>query len=206
MDLTIVILFMAVSFCGISYSLVAPFVPIEMEEKGVDPQVTGWIFASFSVSMILGAQIIGKVQGKIGRRNILLVGILLQATSNVAYGMSHYISGDSSLYIPYTIIVRMIEGFSSTCTWTPSYAITTIVYKENAEAMLAVVESATGFGFMIGPFVGSMLYEAGGFTLPFYVVAGIFLLSAPLIRFGLSSSVDETEVEPELAPNSTLLQ
>ncbi|XP_035826929.1 MFS-type transporter SLC18B1-like [Aplysia californica] len=44
-----------------------------------------------------------------------------------------------------------------------------------------IMETATSLGFMVGPAIGSFLYEAGGFGLPFYVIGSFILLNGALV-------------------------
>merc|ERR1719350_1728683 len=46
--------------------------------------------------------------------------------------------------------------------------------------MFGVVEMAFGVGMIIGPTVGGVLYQLGGYTLPFGVLGGILILQAIL--------------------------
>ena len=47
--------------------------------------------------------------------------------------------------------------------------------------MIAYCEVCTALGYMGGPIFGSLLYQLGGFTLPFYFFAGVsFILGACL--------------------------
>ena len=44
---------------------------------------------------------------------------------------------------------------------------------------------ARGIGFFVGFFIASPLYILGGYTLPFYGSAGIFILIIPLALYYL---------------------
>jgi hypothetical protein len=61
-------------------------------------------------------------------------------------------------------------------------------------------------GLALGPFIGSILYEIGGFELPFYVLAGFFLLTGPIIRYSMSAEVDQiTEHRVTPGPQITFM-
>merc|ERR1712110_760651 len=45
-------------------------------------------------------------------------------------------------------------------------------------SMLSVIETAFGVGMMIGPSVGGVLYDVGGFNLPFYITGTLLVISS----------------------------
>ena len=64
--------------------------------------------------------------------------------------------------------------------------------------VLSVMETMFGIGLMIGPFLGSVLYEVGGFNLPF-VICGAALAGCPLVAiFCIGSDASMNEVGPLL--------
>lgn len=44
-----------------SYSLIAPFLPLEVIEKGIPITMIGYIFSMYSVSVILASPVIGRL-------------------------------------------------------------------------------------------------------------------------------------------------
>ena len=78
-------------FNCVSYSIVAPFMPLQFEKKGIDSSLTGWIFMVYSVFAVLTAQGVGPILKKFGRRNVITFGLLLGFASNLAYGLSDFI-------------------------------------------------------------------------------------------------------------------
>jgi hypothetical protein len=61
--------------------------------------------------------------------------------------------------------------------------------------VLSVMETMFGLGLMIGPFLGSVLYEAGGFYLPF-VTCGAALAACPIIGMFTIGGSNGTEQVP----------
>lgn len=63
------------------------------------------------------------------------------------------------------------------------------------EMNIGMIEMATGIGFLIGPVWGSLMYQMGGFTLPFgsmgkflsvlTTVAIIYLLAYPFVVYNM---------------------
>lgn len=128
MDLTILYLAIAITFTYASYSLVAPFLPIELKAKGVAENESGWIFSIFSVSFLIGCAITGKLQGSFGRRNIVFWGMIIHSLANIAYGFSHFFYKGDSLYLPAILAIRFSQGLASAGVMTTAFAIATINY------------------------------------------------------------------------------
>ena len=47
----------------------------------------------------------------------------------------------------------------------------------------AYTEMFVGLGYMVGPTIGSALYQYGGFTTPFYVIGGLTAIVALVLIF-----------------------
>jgi len=57
-------------------------------------------------------------------------------------------------------------------------SITAIIvsnYPDKKDWYIGLMEAGAGMGVLVGPLLGSVLYEHGGYLVPFYVMSGIFL-------------------------------
>lgn len=52
-------------------------------------------------------------------------------------------------------------------------AIVTTYYKEHKERAIGLTEASSGVGLLLGPFFGALLYEIGGYMLPFVATGKI---------------------------------
>ena len=50
---------------------------------------------------------------------------------------------------------------------TSSMAIVSTHYKKGRERAIGLIEASAGVGLLIGPLFGAILYEIGGYMLPF---------------------------------------
>jgi hypothetical protein len=48
------------------------------------------------------------------------------------------------------------------------YSCASVLYAENSSAAIAKIEMSVGIGLTLSPVLGSLLFEIGGFTFPFY--------------------------------------
>ena len=56
--------------------------------------------------------------------------------------------------------------------------------------MNSILQTFTGFGMLVGPILGSFLFNLGGFQLPFFSVGVFLLLMALTNYYVIPSSLD----------------
>jgi MFS family permease len=78
-------------FANSAYSSIAPFYPLEATLKGVPESYIGFIFSGYSISMVFVSPLAAKMMNKIGRKKIILTGLLLEGTSMIIFGFIDYI-------------------------------------------------------------------------------------------------------------------
>jgi len=61
---------------------------------------------------------------------------------------------------------------------------------------------STGIGLTLAPVIGSLLYSVGGFTCPFYIFGGLFIMMAFVIRSVLPDQVNMRFSSEGLGSNS----
>lgn len=77
---------------------------------------------------------------------------------------------------------------------TAAYAFVSTAYPEKVESVISIMEASTGIGNMLGPVLGSFVFEAVGFDATFWIFGGvmapipflilIFLPAAAQVREG----------------------
>ena len=68
---------------------------------------------------------------------------------------------------------------------TPYFGFIPILFPNNIEFVVGLAEIVSGGGFIVGPVLGSLLYNLGGYTIPFYVFGACTLLFAPITYIAL---------------------
>ena len=61
----------------------------------------------------------------------------------------------------------------------------------------AYTEMFVGLGYMVGPTIGSALYQYGGFTTPFYVIGGLTAIVALVLIFLVPKMKDSQQSEDD---------
>ena len=70
-----------------AYSIVAPFLPVEFERKGLPPSYTGAVFSFYSVGQIIFSLLVGKIVDRLGHKNLLPSGIGLMGIAFICLGL-----------------------------------------------------------------------------------------------------------------------
>lgn len=118
-----------VSICFINilsnggYALIAPFLPIELKNKGVDEAVMGYIFSVYSVTVIFGSPLIGlSIKRHQKRRLMMQVGLGTMTLSMLGYCAASIVE-DRTLMFVSIMATRVLQGFSSCAIRVTSFAI-----------------------------------------------------------------------------------
>jgi MFS family permease len=161
-------------FSNSAYSSIAPFFPVESQIKGVDEKYIGIIIAAYSISMLIFSPVFAKLLIKFGRRNILILGIISEGVAMLMF--STLVLIDRPIYFGlFAFMFRFLEGFGNGCLNSASTSIINFYFKDNTSNLIGLTQTFTGLGMLCGPMIGSILFELGGFALPFLVV-GVMLL------------------------------
>lgn len=163
-----------------AYSSIAPFYPAEALAKGVPQASFGFIFAGYSVSMFVFAPLFSRMLTIYGRKKVLITGCVCESLAMICFGLFIYIE-DPVWYAVLSFICRFVEGFGNGCLNSSTNAIIAFNYEDEASKLIGLTQTFTGLGMLSGPIIGSVLFELGGFKLPFFVVgAALFLLIVPI--------------------------
>lgn len=155
----------------LAYSIGVPVLPDLARRFSASPTMVGFLFASFGVSVLATSVPMGAVSDRLGRRGPLVAGCLALAGSTLLFARADRLS--------LLFAARLAQGAADAVTWVVGFALIADVYGpgERGRAMGAVM-SATTFGFLIGPTLGGWLYERGGPTVPYLLVAVLSIVAA----------------------------
>jgi len=82
---------------------------------------------------------------------------------------------------------KFLCGLGAGINSTSSMAIVATHYRKERERAIGLIEASAGIGLLLGPFVGALLYEIGGYLLPFAATAGLYFCMYPLIAYTLTT-------------------
>lgn len=173
-------------------SIMAPFFPSEASEKGVSSTLSGWIFAMFALVQFVVSPLFGRLIPHFGSRLLIVTGQLLGGGCIILFGFLDRIgtADNNTAFVAYCFILRIILAIGCTASTTSGFAVTATVFPNHIATIFGLLETATGLGMMIGPAFGGILYEFGGFTLPFVLLGALMILTVPLHMLWLPSTDD----------------
>ncbi|GFO13897.1 MFS-type transporter slc18b1-like [Plakobranchus ocellatus] len=90
-------------------------------------------------------------------------------------------SPSGNTFIIMCFACRSVEALGLAGLLTASFAIISNEFPKYVATVFGVLETASGIGLMVGPAIGGVLYQVGGFGLPFYTMGGLIILTGVLV-------------------------
>jgi multidrug resistance protein len=152
----LVIIFVTVFIDLLGFGIIIPLLPFYAQSYGASPFVIGLLGTVFSLMQFLVAPVCGRWSDRIGRRPIILAGLLASAIAYVALALA-----DSLALI---FAARILGGIAGGNIPTAQAYIADITTHENRAKGMGLIGAAFGLGFIIGPAVGGVLTRFGQAT------------------------------------------
>jgi len=170
----------------------APFFPSEASKKGVSSTLSGWIFAIFALVQFAVSPLFGRLIPHFGSRLLIITGQFLGGGCIILFGFLDRIgtAGSNGMFVAYCFALRIVLAVGCTACTTSGFAITANIFPNHIATTFGLLETATGLGMMVGPALGGVLYQFGGFSLPFVVLGVLMILTVPLHMLWLPSTDD----------------
>ena len=108
-SVTELLLYLIMILSSAFYALSAPFLPIMFEEKQIRQEYVGFVFASFSLALIIFSPQVGRMIDHFGQPNLLGFGLLLMGLSVLSFGYVKQIK-DEATVICMSLFLRFIQG------------------------------------------------------------------------------------------------
>ena len=158
------ILFLTVFVDLLGFGIVIPFLPMFAERLGISAFGIGWILAIYSLAQLVFAPVLGRISDRVGRRPIIMLGLLGSSVSYLIYGFANSFT--------LLIISRAIHGAcAATVPTAQAYIADTTADKDRARGM-GLIGAAFGLGFVLGPALGGVLGHAS-LKVPVFFAAAL---------------------------------
>ena len=162
----LVIIFVTVFIDLIGFGIIIPLLPFYAEHFGASALMVGLLSTSFSLMQFLFAPFWGRLSDRIGRRPVILIGLLGSAFSYALFALA------SSL--PMLFVARSLAGVAGANIATAQAFIADITTPENRARGMGMVGAAFGLGFVFGPAIGGSL-SRWGYAAPAWFAAALSL-------------------------------
>ncbi len=153
----------------LGFGIVIPVYPFYIQSMGASGKDLGLLIAISPALQLVFSPIWGVVSDRVGRKPVLMVGIL-------GYGISMFLFGlATELWMLY--VFRALGALLSAATLPTTYAyISDSTTEEDRSGAMGALGAATGLGMMLGPAVGGWLGTVSLAT-PFFITAAFCLLT-----------------------------
>lgn len=142
----------------VGFGMILPMLPFYAETFGASPLQIGFLFASYSLAQFICSPLWGRISDRIGRRNPLLLTILL--------GGLAYLLLAAAPTLGFVFLARALAGAAAAnYTIAQAFAADITAPKDRARTM-GWLGAAFGLGFVAGPAIGGGLSHLGAAAVP----------------------------------------
>lgn len=174
---------------ALCFSVIAPFFPEEALRKGASEWEAGLILSIYELMGLFFSPLFGKHFLTIGSKFLIVSGVSGLAITFILFGTLNLCSPGMQ-FIVLAFILRMTQGISASAMSTSAYTIAAQEFPNEVSSVVGIMEFGMAMAFTIGPPIGGLLYEAGGFMMPFAVVGGCNLITAVALLVFMPSQKD----------------
>lgn len=172
----------------LGFGVVIPIIPFYMESLGAGGTELGLLVASYAVMRLICAPIWGSVSDRVGRKPIMMIGILGYGITMVLFGLA------TQLWMLFA--ARILSGILSSAT-----SPTTMAYigdstsEEDRGGGMGILGAAVGLGTIFGPALGGLL-AGNSLSIPFFIAGGMSVLALILTWILLPESLPVEARQP----------
>jgi MFS family permease len=151
--------------------LIAPLLPTIEERVGASESELGLALGAYAVPILLVSLPFGRLADSIGRRPLLLGGLLLTAVGSILIALSGS--------LPPLVLGRAIQGVGAAASWISALALVSDLAPPGRKGQsIGYALAANSVGAIGGPAIGGVTGDAIGFEFPFLLVAGLAIAIA----------------------------
>ena len=164
----LVVVFVTVFIDLLGFGIIIPLLPFYAETFGATAFTVGLLATSFSLMQFIFAPIWGRLSDRVGRRPIILLGLLGSCLSYLGFGMASTLT---SLFA-----ARIFAGIAGANIPTAQAVVADLTTPENRAKGMGMVGAAFGLGFIFGPAIGGFLSRYG-YSVPAFFASGLSLVN-----------------------------
>ena len=169
-------IFLTVFIDLLGFGIVIPLLPTYSNAYGASVPLVGILMASFSAMQFVFAPMWGRLSDRIGRRPVLIGGLVGTAGAYVLFAFAHS--------LPLLFASRLLAGFFGANVSTAQAYIADVTTPENRTKGMGLIGAAFGLGFCLGPLIGGEMSKVSS-GAPGWFAAGLSLCAATFGYFML---------------------
>ncbi|MFW6051724.1 MAG: MFS transporter [Myxococcota bacterium] len=200
MALLFIALFNSILGLSILFPILAPL----GRELGLTELQVGSLSAAYALMQFLTSTRWGRRSERVGRRPVLLTGILGFSVTFALFGAIAHLGLAERLSTPWVYVLllasRFLGGAFSSATFPSAQAyVADITGRRDRTAGMAVMGAAFGLGVILGPGIGAALGSVS-LLLPVYFSAGVGLLNALFVWIRLPEPERRVPLSDRVTP------
>jgi multidrug resistance protein len=149
----LIVVFVTVFIDLLGFGIIIPLMPFYATHFGASAFRVGMLATSFSLMQFLFAPLWGRWSDVIGRRPVILIGLLGSAISYLTFGLAQSLG--------LLFVSRCLAGIAGANIPTAQAFIADSTTPENRAKGMGMVGAAFGLGFIFGPALGGFLSQWG---------------------------------------------
>lgn len=163
----------------------APAIPSISQHFELPTYLAGLIIISFYITSASFYPIMGRIADRVGRKKILLFGMIIFFTSEIAAAISPNFS--------FFLIARVFQGFAVSCILPITMAYIGIIFPpEKRGFAIGIFTAVQGIGSMTGAVIAGYLIKIYGWPIIYWVSGALAILGFFVIKFFIvESKVDK---------------
>ncbi|MDP3487936.1 MAG: MFS transporter [Bacillota bacterium] len=175
----LIVLWIGTVFAGISFSLVSPFLPMLLQQVGVDQNLnvwSGWAFAATFYTSAALAPVWGSLADRYGRKpQLVRAGVGIGAT----YILMAYASSPMQV-----VLLRLLLGVFNGFIPTAIAMVACNTPEEQLGTSLGTIQTGGAFGTVLGPMVGGYLSHYFGIQQTLFIAGVSLFVATSICTFG----------------------
>jgi len=169
----------------LGFGIVIPVLPLYAEHFGATALQIGWLVGIFSLAQFFFAPVWGKVSDRVGRKPVLLVGLVGTVAGYVLMGLAGSVM--------MLMVARLIAGIGGANISAAQAYLADISTGENRAKAMGLLGAAFGLGFVFGPALGGWASVKFNYAAPMYIAAGLAAVNFFFVLFCLPESLKRGE-------------
>lgn len=149
----------------------------------------GFIFGIATYVEFIAGPLVAKDLHNAGSKLVLVLSAFETAAMNFLFSFVIRID-DWTLYVVLCLAIRSVQGIATAANLISATSIILGAFPDAGGIVNGVFRCCCGLGYAIGPVIGGVLYDYGGFALPFYVCSGALLACTVVLVIFLPSKED----------------
>jgi predicted MFS family arabinose efflux permease len=169
--------------------LIAPLLPEIEDRTGAGEGALGASLSAYALPVVLFSLPLGRVADTVGRRPLLISGLLLTAAGSALIAVSDSLAA--------LMAGRAVQGTGSAASWIAALAVVSDLAPPGKRGeSIGIALAATSIGAISGPALGGITADLLGFEAPFLIVCGVSVVVAVAVAAVFPREERRSEAPP----------